>query len=298
MENYKTEIGNNNCQNDIKYLKINNTIMNNPQEIANTFNDYFLTVVDTIIWNIRKGNGNPRDNMDPSNYLINNFYNMFPKINWNYATIYETDENIKYLKTKNSYGYDEIPPEILKLSAPFIISLLTCICNKANSSGVFLERPKYAIIKPVYKKGEKLLTSNYWPISLWRSFSKIFETLIYSRLYKHICTNNILVIQHGFRINSSIEAASVNVINEILEAVNNRLSVGGIFCDLEKALDCVNHGVLVGKLEVYGISGKFLTFIQSYFRGRYKKLLIDKINAYDNVSSRWKKSYKWGSSSY
>jgi len=104
--------------------------------------------------------------MDPSNYLINNFYNMFPKINWNYATIYETDENIKYLKTKNSYGYDEIPPEILKLSAPFIISLLTCICNKANSSGVFLERPKYAIIKPVYKKGEKLLTSNYWPISL------------------------------------------------------------------------------------------------------------------------------------
>jgi len=49
MENYKTEIGNNNCQNDIKYLKINNTIMNNPQEIANTFNDYFLTVVDTII---------------------------------------------------------------------------------------------------------------------------------------------------------------------------------------------------------------------------------------------------------
>ena len=71
--------------------------------------------------------------------------------------------------------------------------------------------------------------------------------------------------------------------------MNNRLSVGGIFCDLEKALDCVNHGILVGKLEFYGISGKFLTFIQSYFRGRYKKLLIDKINAYDNVCSRWKK---------
>jgi len=152
MENYKTEIGNNNCQNDIKYLKINNTIMNNPQGIANTFNDYFLTVVDTIMWNIRKGNGNPRDNSDPSNYLVNNFYSTFPKINWNFATIYETDKNIKCLKTKNSYGCYEIPPEILKLSAPFIINLLTYICNKANSSGVFLERPKYVIIKPVYKK--------------------------------------------------------------------------------------------------------------------------------------------------
>jgi len=97
------------------------------------------------------------------------------------------------------------------------------------------------------------------------------------------------MVQHGIRINSSIEAASVNVIYEILEAVNNRLSVGGIFCDLDKALDCVNHGILVGKLKFYGISGKFPTFIQSYFRGRYQKLLIDKINAYDNVSSRWKK---------
>ena len=56
--------------------------------------------------------------------------------------------------------------------------------------------------------------------------------------------------QHGFRINSSIEVASFTVINEILEAVNNRLSVRGIFCDLEKALDCVNHGILVGKQRV------------------------------------------------
>ena len=134
MENYKTEIGNNNCQNDTKCLKINNTVMNNPQEIANTFSDYFVT----IIGNIRKGNSNPRDNVDPSSYFINNFYSAFPKINWRYATIYETDKNIKCLKTKNSYGYEEIPPEILKLNAPFIISLLTCISNKPHSSGVFL----------------------------------------------------------------------------------------------------------------------------------------------------------------
>jgi len=64
----------------------------------------------------------------------------------------------------------------------------------------------------------------------------------HSRLYKHICTNNILVKrQNGFRINSTAEAASFDVINEILKGMNNRLSVGGIFCDLEKAFDCVNH---------------------------------------------------------
>jgi len=48
--------------------------------------------------------------------------------------------------------------------------------------------------------------------------------------------------------------------------MNNRLSVGGIFCDLKNAFDCVNHGILVDKLEFYGNSGKFLTLIQSDLR--------------------------------
>ena len=71
--------------------------------------------------------------------------------------------------------------------------------------------------------------------------------------------------------------------------MNNRLSVGRIFCVLKKTFNCVNHGILVDKLEFYGISGKFLTFIQSYLRGSYQKVLIDKFNAYNGVSSGWKK---------
>jgi len=61
------------------------------------------------------------------------------------------------------------------------------------------------------------------------------------------------------------------------------------FCDLTRASDCVNHGILVNKLEFYGISQKFLTLIQSDVGGRYQKVLTEKINAYDGVSSRWKK---------
>jgi hypothetical protein len=71
--------------------------------------------------------------------------------------------------------------------------------------------------------------------------------------------------------------------------MNNRLSGGGIFYDLSKASDCVNHGILIEKLEFYGISGKFQTLIQSCVRGRYRKALDDKINAYVSVSHRWKK---------
>ena len=153
-------MGNNSCHSDIKSLKINNTVINNPQEIVNTFSDYFLTIVDTVFGNIKKGNSNSGKNKDPSNYLINNFNSTFSRINCKYATTYEINKIIKSLKTKNSYGYGGIPIKILILSAPFIISPLTCICNKSLSSGVFPEGLKYAIIKPVYKKGDRQ-TSHY-----------------------------------------------------------------------------------------------------------------------------------------
>jgi len=118
MENDKKQEMGDNCQNDIKSININNPIRNNPQEIANTFNDYFLTLADTITGNIKKDNNDPRENLNPSNYLIYNFNSTFPGINWNYATPYEIDNLSKSLKTKNSYGYDEIPIKIIKFGTP------------------------------------------------------------------------------------------------------------------------------------------------------------------------------------
>jgi len=104
------------------------------------------------------------------------------------------------------------------VKCPFYHFPLTYICNEILSSGVYPERLKYTIIKTVCKKGDKFLTTIYRLISL--------KKLIYSRLYKHICTNNIIVNeQYGFRINCSTESASYSATNEILKAVNNRQSV-------------------------------------------------------------------------
>ena len=158
------QIWSNNCKNDIKSLKINNTITNNPKETANTFNDYFLTVTDTVNGNIKKDNNDTRDNLNSCNYLINNFNSTFLRINWNYATAYENDKIIKSLKAKNSYGYDKIHIKILTLSTPFIISSWSYISNKTLSSGVFPEKLKYAIIKPVYKK-----ETNFSPLIIGQS---------------------------------------------------------------------------------------------------------------------------------
>ena len=106
--------------------------------------------------------------------------------------------------------------------------------------------------------------SNYRPISLLTSFSKVLQKVIYNRLQNHVTVNNILAEeQYGFRNNSSTETASFNLVNNILDALNNYMRVGGIFCDLTKAFDYVNHNALLPKLEFYGITGRANNLIKS-----------------------------------
>jgi len=115
---------------------------------------------------------------------------------------------------------------------------LTYICNAALSSGVFPDRLKYAIVKSIFKKGSKQDISNYRPISLLTSFSKVFEKLIYNRLYTHIETKSIIVQeQFGFRMQHSTEQAAFFLINNSLTAINITQVAGGIFCDLQKPLN-------------------------------------------------------------
>jgi len=87
------------------------------------------------------------------------------------------------LKTKDSYGYDGISTRILKISAPYVVSPLTYITNKILSSGLFPDRLKYSEVKPLYKNGDASDLSNYRPISLLISFSKVIEKILHKRLY-------------------------------------------------------------------------------------------------------------------
>jgi len=133
----------------------------------------------------------------------------------------EIEKIINSLKSKNSHGYDEISVNILKFSSPYISSQLCHICNKMFSTGVFPERLKYAVIKSIFKNGDRNNVSNYRPISLLPAFSKVFEKVLYVRMYQHLINNDILVDdQFGFRPKSSTTAATFTLINEILEALN------------------------------------------------------------------------------
>ena len=70
--------------------------------------------------------------------------------------------------------------------------------------------------------------------------------------------------QFGFKSNSSTDKAIFKLWNEILNSLNNKLTIGGIFCDMEKAFDSVEHNILLSKLQCCGITGSVYTLIQSY----------------------------------
>jgi hypothetical protein len=201
---------------------------------------------------------------------LNTVYNRpFGQIHLTLVTAQEIKNIIRSLKRTTSSGYDEVPPRVLKQSLLFIISPLTYLCNKSLTSGIFSSWLKYSQVIPIFKKGNKFEISNYRPISLLTSFSKIFEKIIYKRLANHASTHNILSkTQYRFRTKMSTDNAIYQLTNNVLKALDNKQLVGGIFYDLSKAFDCVDHDTLLNKLEYCGVRRTANKLIKSYLEDR------------------------------
>jgi hypothetical protein len=179
---------------------------------------------------------------------------------------------------------------LLKISTNYICSPITHICKKTISSGIFPERLKYSIIKLLYKKGDKTDPSNYRPISLLTSFSKVLGKALYNRLSEYINNNNLLIgEQFGFRKGFATEDAIFKLTHEVLNALNNGTKVCGIFCDLENAFDPVNHSLLIKKLPYYGIMGKSISLLESYLTNRYQRVQIHNSTLNTKFVSGWTK---------
>ena len=154
---------------------------------------------------------------------------------------------------------------------------LTEIFNQSVLTGVYPAKLKYAKVIPVYKGEDETLPENYRPISLLSIYNRLFEKLLYCRLIKFINKNDILYdLQYGFRNKHSTQHAILDIVNTIHSNMDNRKYSCGIFIDLKKAFDTVNHEILLTKLEHYGIRGVINSWFRSYLSDRRQSIEIDK----------------------
>ena len=192
----------------------------------------------------------------------------------------EMSDIISLLKSGKSLGPNSIPTKILKLLSPLISSPLSQIINESLQSGVFPDKMKLAKVIPLFKKGCPLTASNYRPISLLSVFSKIIEKVMYERLYNFLVKYEILYsLQFGFRAHHSINHALVSLTEAIKNSLDNRKFGCGIFLDLQKAFDTVNHDILLMKLEHCGIRGISLDWFKSYLSGRKQYVSVNGSNS-------------------
>ena len=253
----------------IKLMKDDN-IISDQTENANTFNRHFSKLGEKVQNKIPIERGSYKDYLYKKNknkeYYINNAGHVFflsptdPK---------EVADMIDNLDDKKSPGPNGIPVILLKKFKEFFSFWLAKLINLCFETGVFPDLLKFAKITPLHKKESKLDFQNYRPISLLSIYSKIFEKLIYFRVYAYLVKYNLITSkQFGFRSNHSCNHAIISLTEHVKKLLDDGHVVCGVFVDLEKAFDTVHHEILCDKLNAYGLRGKVNDLFKSYLSNR------------------------------
>ena len=222
-----------------------------PQTIANNFNNFFGQIADKLV----KQLSTPELEIRIKEPIVSIY---LKPVNEN-----EIASILSDLKSKASVGLDDVSNNILKACAYAIIPSLTILINASIKQAIFPTGLSQAKILPFHKDGSKLDLNNYRPIALLLTLGKIFERVMFNRIYNYLEQFNFIYCkQFGNRFKHN----TIDAIAEVTEKLrlSNKKFIPSIFLDLKKAFDTLNHDILIKKLPYYGLVGKCLQWIVSY----------------------------------
>ena len=275
----------------IPYLIKEGITISNDHEIANTMNRHFCNIGPELASRLPS-------KIDGFKKFLSN--KIDETIFLSPTSEQEISKEISKLKPNKSSGPDGISPRLIRDCAPCIIKPLTIIFNNSLETAKYPSALKMAKVLALYKKNEMYLPDNYRPISLLSCFDKLFEKIIYHRLISFIEKHKILYInQYGFRKKHSTILALINLTDKIRNAIDKGNYAVGIYIDLKKAFDTVDHYILLRKLEHYGIRGKANDLIQNYLSDRYQYTTVNNCSSsFNRIKTGVPKVRYWGLSCF
>ena len=251
----------------IDKINLNSKILTEPNEIANAFNDFFVTAGQSIADSI------PHTARTPESYLAPN---NAPDFHLGVVSQGEVVNIIKAFESKSSQDIDGITMKLLKKIATPISFPLAHIFTLSVEQGIFPEALKKSRIVPIHKAGKTDSCNNYRPIALLSTISKILEKIIATRLANHLSIHKLIhENQYGFQRHKNTEHNLMQLINYVTKALNDGEYCVGVFIDLRKAFDVCSHSILLKKLEHLGVRGLALDWFRSYLSNRTQQVDIE-----------------------
>ena len=255
-----------NKKNMIESLKIKNLMKYDPDSITTEFCEFFSTVGEKFAKDIKP----PQNNID---HYLNKMQKSDSTLFLAPTSVEEIHYLIKSLPNKTSSGHDSISNNLMKKLSPSILEPLAIIFNKSLETGVFPEEMKMADVVPLYKSKSEYECTNYRPISLLLTISKLLEKLMCKRTYYFLeQTDQLYQSQYGFRKSHSCETAIMELASSIIKGKDDGFHTLVLFIDLSKAFDTVDHNILLDKLDKYGIRGVAKEWYRSYLTNRQMRV--------------------------
>ena len=259
----------NSVQNSITKLIYKNKCYTDKESIAKQLNTHFVNVGRKLAEKL------PQTDENPNKYSTKSFLNSFMFRGITAEEVHDTIMNIKL--NKSTIG---VPRKCIKLACDHISEPLTMIFNQSLLQGIVPNILKVSKVTPIHKGGNAAEPTNYRPISTLSTFTQIYEKLIYKQLINYIEKQNILYeFQFGFRKGQSTGLAIAEITDNLKRAIDNNLYTCGVFLDLSKAFDTVNHAILLKKLEKYGIRGLPLKWFHDYLDNRKQYVSLGNVES-------------------